>query len=155
MTSRASIQRNFNVVTSNFCIVKAYQTIGVRNLTKHDYYRPSTKLLEGNVFTGVQGVGGYLWSHIISLGGVSGTTPLLGVGVGMYRGGWVCPGCEYPSPRTWDLRGMGISRGYPPPRYGIQRDSRKRAVRIRLECFLVQTVICVQFICRKSRQRAD
>ena len=121
MTSRASIQRNFNVVTSNFCIVKAYQTIRVRNLEKHDYYRPSTKLLEGSVFTGVQGVGGYLWSHIISLGGVSGTTPLLGVGVGMYggvgyvqgvsthhlghgtSGGWVYPGDTLPPDTAYNV----------------------------------------------------
>ena len=114
MTSRASIQRNFNVVTSNICIVKAYQTIRVRNLEKHDYYRPPTKLLEGSVFTGVQGWVGisgfmsFLWEvSLVPL-------PFLGVGMGMYKGvgyvqgvsthhlgrgtsgGWVCPGDTHP-----------------------------------------------------------
>ena len=114
MTSRASIQRNFNVVTSNFCIVKAYQTIRVRNLEIHDYYRPPTKLPEGNAFISVchsvQAVGGYIWSHVLSLGGISGTRSLRGEYVGRVR---VCPkGVGYVQGVSTHHLGHGTSGGW-------------------------------------------
>ena len=87
-------------------------------------YCPSTKLEEGNVFTGV----------CLSMGvGISGPMSFQGVGIsgpmsflreflvpGPFQGmdmsrGWVlipeiCPGCGYPSPPihgTWDTTGYG------------------------------------------------
>ena len=92
------------------------------------FYRPSTKLRECSVFTGVclSTVGGYRWSHVLS-GGISGTRSLLGGGggVGMPKGvvtpspihgtsgrGWVCPGGAGTHPHG--TSGGDMSRGYPP-----------------------------------------
>ena len=73
-------------------------------------------LREGNVFTGVclsTGVGGYLWSHVLSRG------------------------CGYLWNQVPSMTGVG-NHHHPSSEHGIPRDTvGKRAVHILLECFLV------------------
>ena len=88
------------------------------------------------------GDGGY---QVPSGGGISGTRSLLGVGmssgVGMFRGGYVT-GYRY-------VQGVCLGDGYiqgggylvPRPRHGTWDTVDKRAVRILLECFLVNNRI--------------
>ena len=72
-----------------------------RRHTHLHYYRPQTKLREGNVFTGVcPWRRGYLWSHVLSGRGWVSLVPGRFQGVGTH-------------PSQWDLR-RGVSTPPPP-----------------------------------------
>ena len=87
---------------------------------KANIYRPPTKLLEGNVFTSVclstgVGMGGYLWSQVLSRGGVSILGPRSLPGEWVPRGGYVqgvsTQGVGYV--QGWVLRGQYSGSEYP------------------------------------------
>ena len=88
---------------------------------------PPTKLREGNVFTVSHSVqGGYPWSHVLSGVGIFGPRSLPRVGGEHVREGW------------WYVQGVPTSHCWHLVAATMHTIG-KRAVRILLECFLVNT----------------
>ena len=141
-------QPTFFVNASNFMLhVSAFVPFRFHLLLLFYFYRPQTKLREGNVFTGVclsKGVGGCLWSHGPGMG-ISGIRSFPEDGYFWYQvpfKRWVCLGHGYVQGwvclQGWICRGVGNT---PPPHPIPSEMIGNWAVRILLECFLVVYVV--------------
>ena len=116
------ISNNKSCLRGNICHLQ-------RLKLKVDFYRPSMKLWEGNVFTGL----------CLFTGGISGSMSLPGGYVhrmGMSGGWWACLEVDISKGGGYVLEGWVPTP--PPPGNGIQRDMvDMRTIRILLECLFV------------------